>query len=894
MKKNLSRELGIFALISIACGAMVSGLLVLPGYAAGMTGPSVFFAFLLAGALFLPATLSKCEMATALPESGGDYLFIDRSMGPFFSTVSGLGMFFTLTMKSAFALAGFGAYLLVIIPFPDVYAQIAGVMVAAFIIFVNYRGAKKSGTVQKVLFVVTVLSLIWFIGEGSLGVYHDNLAPPMTGGWTGFFSATAFVFVSYAGVTKIASVAEEVKNPGKMIPIGMLTSLGIMVFLYVTVVYVMVGNVPVEKFLKMKEFKDAPLALAGLEIAGTWGMYFLASISALALIAMANAGVLASSRYPFALSRYKQLPDFINRIHPDYATPSVSILITGMILILSITFLPVVQLAKLASAFKLIVLGMLNCALIILRESDIEWYQPEFRSPLYPFVQLFGIFASVFLIFFLGWLSIISSLGLIIFAACWYFLYVRNRVDREGAIFQSANVDAKELKLFQRQRSPSTSSKESVIVPFFDLEGVDPVHIERRLRLAASLCAENERLDVVDFVEIAEQSLLSEYDEENEHLEMLEERARFLRTEIENEIHVDQVITHNSRGALINYARDENPHWVIFDWKNPSPWKILIGARKWWLEDFPCDLLFFKDNGIAQFSDIAVVIEPGPYDGEIIYAAEHIANYFNANITFLNAIDDDDTDQVEFIKTYQDELLKLTNHEANTELISIDNWDEKLIERSHSLDLILMGDRKENSLFKPDKLVSSRTRRNFECNYARIRSNLQMPKSVLYSEDKPKTDVNEFLEKSGIVTEFEASDKSELFDKFSSKVHTDSALKQEILDSLWERENLQNTYVQNGLAFPHGISNRLNETHLLIAPLDPPVSYTESGDKVNLCVVLIGPPDDRQTHLEIIGSLSQKILGDNLMSQLNEASDPVQFLENELLISHNEGSSSDD
>lgn len=886
MKKTLSRELGIFSLISIACGAMVSGLLVLPAYAAKMTGPSVFLAFLLAGILFLPATFSKCEMATAIPESGGDYLVIDRSLGPFFSTISGLGMFFTLTMKSAFALAGFGAYLLVVMPFPDIYAQVAGIGVAALIILINYRGAKKSGTVQQVLFIITVLALLGFMVEGSLWVNDENLRPALTGGWSGFFSATAFVFVSYAGVTKIASVAEEVKNPGRMIPVGMLVSLGIMVFLYVIVVYVMVGNVPVEEFFTKKGFKDAPLALAGLKVAGKWGMYFLAGVSALALIAMANAGILASSRYPFALSRYKQLPDFINRIHPEFSTPSVSILITGIILILSITFLPVVQLAKLASAFKLIVLGMLNCALIILRESNIEWYQPEFRSPFYPYVQLFGIFASLFLICFLGILSIVCSLGLVLFASGWYYLYVRNRVGRKGAIFQSADVDADDLELFERARSPSSNKKESVIVPFFDLENIEPVKIERRLRLAASLCAEEERLDLVNFIEIAEQSMLSEFEDEESHLDLLEERAQLLRNEIDNEIHVDQVVTHNSRGALLNYAREEKPHWVLFSWKEPSPWQILIGIQEWWLEDFPCDSLFLKDNDNPNFENLLVVSAPGPYDGEILYAANHIANYFDGQITFLNPVDESDEESVEFFETYQNELKKMVDCETDSDLVPQAEWNDRLIEASIDFDLILTGGEIDDSFFGQQNIIPRNIVNQIGCNFARIRSNLRSPQTVMSVQDKTdEVDISDFFQESGSVIRVTPTNKKELFENIAISFADSTDGADEIEEKLWDRESLQNTYVENGVAFPHGIIEGLPETQIRFVMLDDPIEYTSSGDSVSLCVATVGPPDDRETHLQVLRQMAGLFVGQEIKDKLMKIDNydgALEIMENHL------------
>jgi len=97
--------------LAISISAMLgSGIFVLPGLAAGMTGPSVWLAYIVAGVCVLPAALSKAELSTAMPTSGGSYVYIERTFGPLAGTVSGLGLWLSLLLKSAFALVGFGAY----------------------------------------------------------------------------------------------------------------------------------------------------------------------------------------------------------------------------------------------------------------------------------------------------------------------------------------------------------------------------------------------------------------------------------------------------------------------------------------------------------------------------------------------------------------------------------------------------------------------------------------------------------------------------------------------------------------------------------------------------------------------------------------------------------------
>ena len=111
MGDDLERDLGLYATVTISMGAMIgSGIFVLPALGLTKAGPAVVVAYVLAGLVVLPAALSKAEMATAMPESGGTYLYIDRAMGPLAGTVAGIGAWFSLVFKSAFALVGMGAF----------------------------------------------------------------------------------------------------------------------------------------------------------------------------------------------------------------------------------------------------------------------------------------------------------------------------------------------------------------------------------------------------------------------------------------------------------------------------------------------------------------------------------------------------------------------------------------------------------------------------------------------------------------------------------------------------------------------------------------------------------------------------------------------------------------
>ncbi|WP_290816454.1 APC family permease, partial [Halovivax sp.] len=117
MTTDLQRDLGLPATTAIAIGAMVgSGIFILPGIAYAEVGPAVVVAYLVAGLLVLPAALSASEMATAMPEDGGSYVYVERGMGPLLGTIAGIGNWFMLSFKGALALIGGVPYLVYVAP----------------------------------------------------------------------------------------------------------------------------------------------------------------------------------------------------------------------------------------------------------------------------------------------------------------------------------------------------------------------------------------------------------------------------------------------------------------------------------------------------------------------------------------------------------------------------------------------------------------------------------------------------------------------------------------------------------------------------------------------------------------------------------------------------------
>jgi len=211
----LKKELGLLGVFAIASGAMISsGLFILPGLAFQKAGPAMVLSYIIAGILVLPTVFSKAELVTAMPKAGGDYFYITRSMGAVAGTIAGLASWFSLSLKSAFALVGMGIFTLLINPALSM-SEIKLIAIGLCIIFmlINLVGIKEAGTTQILLVVFLVAILVLYVIGGFTTIIPGRFTPFAPHGVLSIFSTAGLVFISFGGLTKVASVAEEVRNP---------------------------------------------------------------------------------------------------------------------------------------------------------------------------------------------------------------------------------------------------------------------------------------------------------------------------------------------------------------------------------------------------------------------------------------------------------------------------------------------------------------------------------------------------------------------------------------------------------------------------------------------------------------------------------------------------------
>lgn len=439
----------------MAAGAMISsGLFVLPGLVFAEVGPAMVLAYALAGVLVIPALLAKAELVTAMPKSGGTYFFVERSMGALPGTFAGLSNWLSIALKSAFALIGIGAFAQLIWPDIPIW-QVKAIAIGFCVVFtaVNILSVKGVGRLQIALVVVLLAFLGVFIvlGLRSYGLVSDPDHRPFAGFMSQDFmrllGTAGMVFVAFGGLTKVTSIAEEVRKPGRNIPAGMFAAVVVVTLVYIAAVFVTIA------VLEPDELRGSltPLSLAAGKFLGQPGMILLSAAAMLAFITTANGGILAAARSPLAMSRDGLLPGAFQKVSKRFATPYVSILLTSGFMITVIAVLNIAELVKAASTMMLMLFVMVNVAVIIMRASHIQNYRPLFKMPLFPWLPIAGII--VYLILIADMISEMGATPLLVLGVfmavglVWYFAYVRSRIRRVSALVHMVRgVVSKEIR----------------------------------------------------------------------------------------------------------------------------------------------------------------------------------------------------------------------------------------------------------------------------------------------------------------------------------------------------------------------------------------------------------------------------------------------------------------
>ncbi|MEZ3114433.1 amino acid permease [Halobaculum sp. MBLA0147] len=669
--EELAKDLGLLSALTIGVGTMIgAGIFVLPGQAAAAAGPAVALSFVIGGGISLLTAMSASELGTAMPKAGGSYYYVNHALGPLFGSIAGWGNWMGLAFASAFYTLGFGEYLATFLPMPAPSLgtlaiaglslgpfglsefQVGALLAGTVFITVNYVGAKETGSIQIVIVTVLVAILTAFSVLGFLQADVSTLMPffpSETGGATAVLPATGLVFVSFLGFAKITTVAEELKNPGRNLPLAVIGSVLIVTAMYAVIMVVLMGVVNWRQlgpdFTTTPVLDVAEIAFGTVGLAA-FGVALLTFAGLLATASSANASILASSRINFAMGRDRLITSKLSEVHPRFATPYRSIAVTGGLILGFIVVGDVKTLAKAGSVLHLIVYGMLNLALIVMRESEAEEYDPDWTVPLYPIVPILGAITSFGLIAFMKPIEIALSLVFVGGGVVWYFLYARGKADKTGILSQYILSNADEVP------DPAVSAAKSVqpdggqyrvLVPLANPE------TERDLITLASAVAK-QRGGVVDAVHVITVPDQTSLEYASDHLEEFEEEYHAVlddaRTDAETfgvEVETHTIVSHRGYEEIFDAARTHDSDLVVMGWDPEAHGGSgRLESRTSELgADLPCDFLALRDRGFDP-EHVLLPTAGGPESDLSAELASILRREYDSEVTLLHVADDED------------------------------------------------------------------------------------------------------------------------------------------------------------------------------------------------------------------------------------------------------------
>ena len=511
----------------------------------------------------------------------------------------------------------------------------------AFFVTVNYVGAKETGRLQNVIVVILVAILAVFTTYGALRADPANL--PEAKGFTPMLQTTGLIFVSYLGFVQITSVAEEIKDPGKNLPRAVIGSVLLVTVIYALVLVVMAAAVEQGFIAGIGENEIAVVEVAEL-LLGPVGAGAMLVGGLLATASSANASILASSRINFAMGRDRIVTPDLNEVHPRFGTPYRSIAITGGFILVFIVVAPINTLATLGSVLHLVIYGLLNVALIVMREAEAADYEPSYTVPLYPVTPILGTIVSFALIAFIE--PFVIGLGglLVVGAVLWYLFYARSRATAQGVLSEyilSRPDEMPDAAVSAAAGVQPDGGDFRVMVPLANPES------EKDLIALASAVAKQKggTVDAVHIVTVPDQTSL-EYGAE--HVDELDAESRELldtaRADAETygvNVETHTIISHRSFEEVFNAARTHEADIVVMGWgpdSHGSPGRVESAIDDLAM-DLPCDFLVLKDRGFDP-EHVLVPTAGGPDSELSARVAVMLRDEYDSRVTLLHVADD--------------------------------------------------------------------------------------------------------------------------------------------------------------------------------------------------------------------------------------------------------------
>ncbi|KAB2333069.1 amino acid permease [Cytobacillus depressus] len=438
-KVQLKQTLGGFDLILLGVGAIVgTGIFILPGtVAASHSGPAIVFSFIIAAIICALAGLCYSEFSSAVPVTGSAYTYGYIVFGEFVAWLVGWALVLEYGLAVASVATGWSGYLSTLLegfhvmipkaisgpfnPADGTFINLPAIAIVLAMAFLLSRGVQESAKLNKIMVFIKVGVILLFIGVGVFYVEPANWQPFMPFGTAGVLSGAALVFFAYLGFDAVSSAAEEVKNPQRNLPIGIIGSLLICTLLYVVVSLVLTGIVPYTK-LNVSD----PVSYAMQLMHQDWMAGLISLGAVVGMMTVILVMLYGGTRILFALARDGLLPKSMYELNKKYNTPTKNTWIFSTLIAFCAGFVPLAKLVELVNMGTLLAFTIVSLGVVFLRRNK-NIPSGGFKVPLFPILPICSFLLCLFLITQLSiytWIAcgVWFAFGLII-----YFTYgIRN------------------------------------------------------------------------------------------------------------------------------------------------------------------------------------------------------------------------------------------------------------------------------------------------------------------------------------------------------------------------------------------------------------------------------------------------------------------------------------
>lgn len=409
---GMKRVLDTFGLAMLGIGCIIgTGIFVVTGIAAAnFSGPALIISFIIAAIACCCAAFCYSEFAAMVPVAGSAYTYGYVALGELWAWIIGWDLILEYTLALSAVAIGWSAYfanivtnlgitlpeVLIKAPMEGGIVNLPAVAIIWIISLINIKGITQSSFVNNVIVVIKLAVVGLFIVLGVSHVEPANWTPFMPYGWSGVFTGASIIFFAYIGFDAVATAAEEVKDPQKDLPRGIILSLIICTVLYIAVSAILTGMVP---YLQFKE-TAAPVAFALQSVGYHWGAAAVSVGAICGITSVLLVTCFAQSRILFVMSRDGLLPKFFGHINTKTKTPARSSVLLAVVATILAGFLPIGLVAEMANIGTLAAFIIVSAAVIVLRKKAPERERP-FKCPCVPFIPALSIVACGVLIYML-------------------------------------------------------------------------------------------------------------------------------------------------------------------------------------------------------------------------------------------------------------------------------------------------------------------------------------------------------------------------------------------------------------------------------------------------------------------------------------------------------------